>query len=220
VTTRATARDVLTSTVLTSQAPNINYMRIWKPCIDRFFSVLLILLTAWLMAVLALIIRIKLGPGVIFRQERVGLRGNRFDVLKFRTMHPDRRRVQIQISFLDRRRTHKAGNDPRHTRVGRFLRRWSLDELPQLFNVARGHMSLIGPRPELPSVVANYEPWQHARHEVKPGMTGLWQVVARGKEPMELRTDLDIDYARSVSLATDMRIVLATLTTLITRRGD
>lgn len=195
-------------------------MRIWKPLLDRFLAVLLILVTAPLMAAVALAVRIKLGPGVLFRQQRIGLRGSQFTMIKFRTMLPERRRVTIPISFPDRRRTHKSAVDPRHTPLGRFLRAWSLDELPQLFNVATGHMSLIGPRPELPAVVAAYEPWQHGRHHVRPGMTGLWQVVARGDGPMELRTDLDIQYARSVSLVLDLWILGATVLALITRRGD
>ena len=151
---------------------------------------ILILLSAPGMALLAVVIRVTLGQGVFFCQSRIGQHGRPFNVLKFRTMLPDRRRAQVPIPFPDRRCTHKAKNDPRHTSVGRFLRRWSLDELPQLFNVVRGQMSLIGPRPELPSVVARYEPWQHVRHNVKPGMTGLWQVVARGVDPMEERIDL------------------------------
>jgi lipopolysaccharide/colanic/teichoic acid biosynthesis glycosyltransferase len=205
---------------LSLDAPEGAYVRIWKPSIDRLLSVLLILLSAPLMALLAVVVRISLGPGVFFRQLRVGQHGRSFDVFKFRTMLPDRRHAQVPISFPDRRRTHKAKDDPRHTSTGRFLRRWSLDELPQLFNVALGQMSLIGPRPELPSVVARYKAWQHARHDVKPGVTGLWQVVARGDRPMEQRTDLDIAYAQSVCPALDLWIVMATAMALITRRGE
>ena len=172
------------------------------------------------MTLLALIIRISLGPGILFRQPRIGQFGRSFDVFKFRTMLPDRRQAQIPISFPDRRCTHKAKGDPRHTKVGRFLRRWSLDELPQLFNVVMGQMSLVGPRPELPSVVAGYEPWQHPRHDVKPGMTGLWQVVARGSGPMEQHTHLDIDYAQSVCLGLDLWIVMATARAVIARCGE
>ena len=206
--------------LLSVDIPQGAYARIWKTGIDRLLSMLLILLSAPLMALLGLVIRISLGPGVFFRQSRIGQHGRSFDVLKFRTMLPDRRRSQVPISFPDRRCTHKAKDDPRHTGTGRFLRRWSLDELPQLFNVARGQMSLIGPRPELPSVVAGYEHWQHARHNVRPGMTGLWQVVARGDGPMEQRTDLDYYYARSVSLVLDLWIVVATAAALITRHGE
>ena len=196
------------------------YVRIWKPGIDRMLVMILILLSAPGMVLIAVIIRITLGRGVFYCQSRVGQHGRPFKVLKFRTMLPDRRRTQVPISFPDRRCTHKTKNDPRHTSIGRFLRRWSLDELPQLFNVARGQMSLIGPRPELPSVVARYEPWQHARHNVKPGMTGLWQVVARGVDPMEKRIDLDIYYVQSLSSILDLKILMATAKAVIARRGE
>jgi lipopolysaccharide/colanic/teichoic acid biosynthesis glycosyltransferase len=196
------------------------YPRAWKPCLDRLMSVFLITVTAPIMGLIALFIRVSLGPNVIFRQQRIGIHGGSFDVLKFRTMLPDRRQANVPISFPDRRRTHKSGADPRHTTVGRFLRRWSLDELPQLFNVARGQMSLVGPRPELPSVVERYQPWQHERHDVKPGLTGLWQVEARGEGPMELRTDLDIEYVRSICFALDVRILIVTAMALLRRRGE
>jgi lipopolysaccharide/colanic/teichoic acid biosynthesis glycosyltransferase len=196
------------------------YVRIWKPGVDRILALILILLSAPAMALLAVVIRITLGHGVFFRQSRIGQHGRPFDVLKFRTMLPDRRRAQVPIPFSDRRRRHKAKNDPRHTSIGRFLRRWSLDELPQLFNVVQGQMSLIGPRPELPSVVAKYEPWQHVRHNVKPGMTGLWQVVARGVDPMEERIDLDIYYAQSLCPALDLKILMATAKAVIVRCGE
>ena len=196
------------------------YVRIWKPGIDRILALILILLSAPGMVLLAVVIRITLGRGVFFRQSRIGQHGCPFNVLKFRTMLPDRRCVQVPILFPDRRCTHKAKNDPRHTSIGRFLRRWSLDELPQLFNVARGEMSLIGPRPELPSVVARYEPWQQVRHNVKPGMTGLWQVVARGIDPMEERMDLDIHYVQSLCPALDLKILMVTAKAVIARCGE
>ena len=196
------------------------YVRIWKPGADRVLALILILLSAPGMALLAVVIRVTLGQGVLFRQSRIGQHGRPFNVLKFRTMLPERRRAQVAIPFPDRRCTHKAKNDPRHTSLGRFLRRWSLDELPQLFNVVRGQMSLIGPRPELPSVVARYEPWQAVRHSVKPGMTGLWQVVARGDDPMEDRIDLDIYYAESLCGALDLKILMATAKAVIVRRGE
>ena len=196
------------------------YVRIWKPGADRVLALILILLSAPGMALLAVVIRVTLGQGVLFRQSRIGQHERPFNVLKFRTMLPERRRAQVAIPFPDRRCTHKAKNDPRHTSLGRFLRRWSLDELPQLFNVVRGQMSLIGPRPELPSVVARYEPWQAVRHSVKPGMTGLWQVVARGDDPMEDRIDLDIYYAESLCGALDLKILMATAKAVIVRRGE
>ncbi len=112
-------------------------------------------------------------------------------------MAHDRRQQQEPVD-QDRRQTHKTTDDPRHTRVGRFLRKWSLDELPQFWNVVCGDMSLVGPRPELVEIVARYEPWQHQRHTVKPGLTGLWQVSSRGTGMMHLHTDIDLDYIETM----------------------
>jgi len=102
-------------------------------------------------------------------------------IYKFRTMRPDRRQAVLPYSGPDRRVCHETDNDPRHTPLGRFLRKYSLDELPQLWNVLVGDMSLVGPRPELVEVVERYESWQRERHRVKPGLTGLWQVTCRGE---------------------------------------
>ncbi|WP_169786853.1 sugar transferase [Nitriliruptor alkaliphilus] len=131
----------------------------------------------------------------------------------------ERRRVD-----RGRRRTHKTVADPRHTRFGRALRAASLDELPQLWNVLRGDLSLVGPRPELLEVVAVYEPWQHTRHVVKPGVTGLWQVTERGDDtPMHHHVDTDLRYIAELSFVGDLRILAATPLVLLgigrARRG-
>jgi lipopolysaccharide/colanic/teichoic acid biosynthesis glycosyltransferase len=143
---------------------------------------------------------------------------------KFRTMHPDRRAscaasTRSEFDGDDRRITHKHPDDPRLTPVGQTLRKWSLDELPQLYDVLKGTLSIVGPRPELESIVANYEPWQHARHAVKPGLTGLWQIKARGDGEMHEHTDLDIEYAQKVTLRGDLKIMLLTLPAILTRKG-
>jgi lipopolysaccharide/colanic/teichoic acid biosynthesis glycosyltransferase len=170
--------------------------------------------------VIAAVVRVTMGKGVFFRQERVGKDGRTFEVLKFRTMRHDRRQSQHPIDIADRRRTHKHPNDPRHTRIGRFLRQSSLDELPQLVNVMRGEMSLIGPRPELVALVEKYPDWQHARHAVRPGMTGLWQVSARGERTMQECVDIDLDYVEQMSMWLDLRTALATpIAALGKRRG-
>jgi len=194
------------------------YVRGVKPCVDRVIaSVLLVLLAPVLLAV-ALAVRLALGAPVLYRQERVGLGGRRFEVLKFRTMLPDRRRRELPVAD-DRRREHKATDDPRHTRLGRRLRRWSIDELPQLLNVVRGEMSLVGPRPELVHVVARYEDWQHARHCVRPGLTGLWQVRSRGDAPMHDCVHDDLDYIERVGPIADLVLLAATPFALVTHRG-
>ena len=161
------------------------------------------------MAGIAGVVAVTLGHPVLFRQRRVGLDGEVFEVLKFRTMRPDRRSRALDV-IHDRRLTHKTPKDPRHTRVGRFLRRYSLDELPQLINVVRGEMSIVGPRPELESVVAAYPPGLEQRHLVKPGLTGLWQVSARGDGPMHENGQWDLDYVERASFRTDVAILVRT----------
>ena len=121
----------------------------------------------------------------------------------------------------DPRVPHKRADDPRHTPVGRFLRKTSLDELPQLWNVIRQDMSLVGPRPELLPIVQRYQPWQHQRHLVRPGMTGLWQVSRRGDGVLMCDdSSADIDYVRSVSLATDISVLLRTVPAVLRGTGS
>lgn len=186
------------------------YERWFKPGLDRFIGVVASIVTLPLVAAIAIAIAWNMGLPVIYRQRRVGIYGREFTVYKFRTMQADRRTADIPSPNGDRRVNHKSQDDPRHTNLGRFLRRWSLDEIPQFWNVALGDMSLVGPRPELPSIVAKYEPWQHQRHAVRPGLTGLWQVSERGMIPMHEATDIDITYADNVTLLSDLRIVAAT----------
>ena len=113
----------------------------------------------------------------------------------------------------------KRPGDPRITPLGAFLRRFSLDELPQLINVLRGDMSLVGPRPELPQLVATYEPWQHVRHVVPPGMTGWWQINGRSEVPMHLNTQLDLYYIQHYSVLLDLKILARTASVVIRGRG-
>ena len=193
------------------------YERLAKPAIDRTVGLLLLLAALPALALVALAVRGVLGPGVIFKQRRVGRKGHAFTMYKFRTMDPDRRRTR-GARAPDRRRTHKHPNDPRQTPLGRFLRKWSLDELPQLWNVVKGDMSLVGPRPELVEVVERYEGWQHERHVVKPGLTGLWQVTARADGPMHENTHLDLAYVRQVRFASDCKILLLTIPALLGRQ--
>jgi lipopolysaccharide/colanic/teichoic acid biosynthesis glycosyltransferase len=194
------------------------YVRVGKPLFDRVVGLVLTLLLLPIVILVAIAVRLSLGSPIIFRQRRVGRGGREFNVYKFRTMRQDRRPSHATEAD-DRRRTHKSEKDPRHTRVGRTLRKWSLDELPQLWNVLKGDMSLVGPRPELVEVVARYEPWQHRRHAVKPGLTGLWQVSRRGSGMMHLHTDVDIEYVDSIGFLTDLKILLRTIPATLSRRG-
>jgi lipopolysaccharide/colanic/teichoic acid biosynthesis glycosyltransferase len=186
------------------------YESIVKPGFDRIVGVLLSIVTLPIVLVVVPWIWSTMGRPAVFKQQRIGRFGKEFTVYKFRTMGEDRRVDEAKIVEDDRRVNHKSTEDPRHTSVGRFLRKWSLDEIPQFWNVALGNMSLIGPRPELPFIVDRYEPWQHSRHEVKPGLTGLWQVSARGDAPMHEATDIDIDYVDNVTFRRDFSIALRT----------
>ena len=195
------------------------YGRVAKPLIDRALSLTGLLLLLPLLALIATGILLTSGRPIFFRQQRVGKGGQSFHILKFRTMLQDRRKTAHNITNVDRRGYHKSDADPRHTPFGRFLRRYSLDELPQLLNIVRGDMSLVGPRPELPHVVAGYEPWQHQRHLVRPGLTGPWQISARGDGPMHEFAQLDIDYVSKLSLRHDLALLRGTFPALFSRKG-
>ncbi|MBV8981287.1 MAG: sugar transferase [Acidimicrobiia bacterium] len=190
-----------------------------KPAIDRVAAAVLLVLCLPVLVGVALAIRIGMGRGVLYRQERVGLGGRRFTIYKFRTMGHDRRHQDLAFVGENRRRTHKDPNDPRHTVLGRVLRKTSLDEVPQLLNVLRGDMSLVGPRPELPAVVDGYQPIHHRRHAVKPGITGSWQVSPYRDQPIAKAIGLDIAYVDTVSFTTDCRLLLKTVPAVLSRRS-
>jgi exopolysaccharide biosynthesis polyprenyl glycosylphosphotransferase len=199
--------------------PTFSYDAIGKRCFDVCLSLVLLVALSPVLLVAMLAIRLESGGPVIFSQVRVGQHGRRFVMYKLRTMMPDRRKANANYSGPERRRHHKTRTDPRVTRVGRVLRRASLDELPQLVNVLRGDMSMVGPRPELPKLVAGYAPWQHERHQVKPGITGWWQISGRSDRPMHEHSELDIYYVRNRSFRLDLLILLRTIPILIARHG-
>ncbi len=180
-----------------------------------------LLLISWpAMLVAALAIRSGSSGPVLFRQERCGLYGRRFEMLKFRTMEVDaeaRRAELLELNEMDGP-VFKLREDPRITRVGRLLRRWSLDELPQLWNVLMGDMSLVGPRPPLPEEVAQYAIFERRRLSMRPGLTCLWQVMGRNSIGFAEWVKLDLHYIDNWSIATDLRILLSTIPTVI--RGD
>lgn len=196
------------------------YVRWGKPLFDRVAAAVLLVVLAPVLAAVALAIRVTMGPGVIFRQARVGRGGDDFVILKFRTMQHDRRGRQAPITFADRRCTHKTLSDPRHTQLGRLLRATSIDELPQLVNVLRGDMSLVGPRPELSCVADQYGFRYHPRHEVLPGITGLWQISPERGELLHHNLDIDLGYLEQVGLLTDLRILGGTFSDVLGRAGS
>ena len=180
----------------------------------------LILLSPLMLAVGAWIRRTD-GSPVLFRQTRVGLHGRRFELLKFRTMVPD---AEERLSELEQAnevsgRAFKVTDDPRLTRSGPLLRRTSLDELPQLWNVLRGEMSLVGPRPPLPREVEGYDIWHRRRLSMKPGITGLWQVSARRDPEFDRWVEMDLDYIDRWSLWLDIKIIARTVPAIVTMQG-
>jgi exopolysaccharide biosynthesis polyprenyl glycosylphosphotransferase len=193
--------------------------------VKRVVDVVLVLLTApvWLLvfALVALAIRLE-GPGSIFYSAtRVGENGRLFRMIKFRSMieNADAMRSQlVQTLELDPRHP-KIKDDPRITRVGRFIRRTSIDELPNLINVLTGQMSLVGPRPPTPDEVALYAPWHRQRLQVKPGMTGLWQVNGRSEVPFDEMCLLDIYYIENWSMGLDAQILMMTIPRVLMRSG-
>jgi lipopolysaccharide/colanic/teichoic acid biosynthesis glycosyltransferase len=193
---------------------------VWvKPIIDRLFAILLLVPALPVIGLCAVAIRVNMGPGILLRQVRVGHLGRVFTLYKLRTMKADRRTDGTPFVGADRRVSHKTPDDPRITPLGRFLRKWSLDELPQLWNVIRGDMSLVGPRPELPEIVIGYETWQHRRHSAKPGLTGSWQISERGNAPLHECTALDIEYVNRLRFTEDVKILVLTPVAVLARRG-
>lgn len=190
-----------------------------KRLIDIVGSLALIILFAPVFLIVMLLIRLDSPGPVAFRQRRIGFRCNEFDMYKFRTMVMGAETMQEQLKAEDAQ-FFKLSFDPRITRVGRLLRRTSLDELPQLFNTLEGTMSLVGPRPLLVSDLSKFPlRGQMRRFSVKPGLTGLWQVSGRSLTSEEERMRLDRDYVNEWSLWLDMKILARTVWVVITGRG-
>jgi len=205
--------------LITLREPVLDPMqRVIKRSFDLIVSVVALLLLSPLMLLIALSIRLTSRAPAIFRQERVGQHGRLFRIYKFRTMADGAAPIAAGgAGSADV--AHKTPDDPRVTPLGRRLRSLSLDELPQLFNVLRGDMSLVGPRPELPWLVDQYQPWQRRRFDVPQGMTGWWQINGRSDKLMHLHTEEDLYYIQNYSLWLDIRILLGTLRAVLSRRG-
>lgn len=195
---------------------------VMKRAIDIVVSMIVLIVAAIPMVVISLMIR-RDSPGpVLFRQTRVGKDGKAFTMLKFRCMvdgAENQREALLRASGTVDARLFKLQDDPRLTRIGRSLRRYSLDELPQFLQVLKGDMSLIGPRPPIPEEVREYEPWHLQRLHVKPGLTGLWQVNGRSNLTFDEMVRLDLYYAESWSPWLDTRILLRTIPAVIAGRG-
>ena len=192
-----------------------------KRAADLVLAATMLTLAAPLFLAIAVAIKVDSRGAVFYRQRRLGKDSAPFDMLKFRSMCADAEGLVAALRVHNEATgpMFKMRRDPRVTRVGRVLRRCSLDELPQLLNVLRGEMSLVGPRPPLPAEVANYEDWQLARLRALPGMTGLWQVSGRSEVPFNDMVRLDLHYVRNWSLGLDLEIILRTVPAVIANRG-
>lgn len=219
---RRTSDDVWISVVSALDqvsVARILYAAVLKRALDVAVATILLLLLSPLFLFVLLLVRLDSDGPAIYRQQRVGHNAQVFRIFKFRTMTNDPSDEVIWIVDEFGRSRHKLRHDPRVTTVGRWLRRTSVDELPQLINVLRGEMSLIGPRPELPQIVEGYAQWQHARHLVRPGLTGWWQVSGRSDLPMHEHTELDVFYVRRQSFRLDMQIAVKTVRVVFKGEG-
>ena len=210
------------TTLTATRVPLENFALALKRPFDLAVTTLALLVTGPIMLLAALAVALTSGFPILFRQQRVGLNGRTFTLLKFRTMHRD---AEVRLAELRARNemqgpVFKMKDDPRITPVGRWLRRLSIDELPQLFNVVRGEMSVVGPRPPLPSEVDVYAPDQRRRLSVRPGITGLWQVTGRSEiTSFERWVALDLEYIDRWSIWLDLEILARTIPAVLFAKG-
>ena len=215
VSVRARAEDLWGIPLIGIREPVIaGFDSLVKRTFDVVLGTIAAVLLAPVMLLSALALAVFEGGPVLFRQQRVGENGRLFWIHKFRTM-----RAREEGEPDEYAKAYKKVDDPRITTIGRFLRRTSLDELPQLWNVLRGEMSLVGPRPELPWVVEGYEAWQRQRLAVPPGMTGWWQIQGRGDRPLKENVEYDLFYIQNYSPLLDITILWKTIWVVVTGKG-
>lgn len=201
---------------------NFNAYSGLKRSLDVCLAMLIFIALSPLLLTVALAIRVESPGPILFHQVRIGYRGQPFKFWKFRSMYPDaeqRRRQLEQANEMQGGVLFKMKKDPRITGVGRFIRKYSIDELPQLWNVLNGDMTLVGPRPALPNEVARYSLYDRERLDAKPGITCIWQVSGRSDIPFEQQVKLDLRYIYFQSLKQDIKILLKTVPAVLTGRG-
>lgn len=212
--------------VIATEAINFNnyvenkkvYLQI-RRVVEFFFAILLLLIFSPLMITIAIIIRATSKGAAIYTQDRMGLNGSRFKIYKFRSMKDVDDEVLQKYKYeCENGMISKAEDDPRVTSIGKFIRKYSIDELPQLFNVIKGDMSLIGPRPTIESLYTN--PYQiKIRTVIRPGMTGLWQVKDRANSHITQQLEYDIEYIEHLSMKLDFYILFRTISVVLSGKG-
>ena len=203
-----------------SAAPHDEIRLLLKRITDILLAAAALVLLLPFMLLIALLILLTSPGPAIFRQERCGLNGRRFVFYKFRSMCDNAEELKASVAHLNQRSTaFKIPNDPRLTRLGWFLRKFSIDEWPQLWNVLKGDMSLVGPRPAVPEEVERYQRWQRRRLRMRPGLTCLWAVAGRDALDFETWMKMDMQYIDTWSLALDWKIILRTIPRVLTGRG-
>lgn len=209
---------------------DLNYLRL-KRLVDILFTVLILFFLLIITIIVAVMIRLDSPGPIFFRQKRVGFNGVEFNMLKFRSMYVNsddaahREAIAKYINgqkvsdTTDSELAYKQVDDPRITKVGRFLRKLSIDELPQFFNVLRGEMTLVGPRPPLPYEVEFYSQYDQLRLQGKPGLTGYWQVYGRSRVPFASMVEMDLDYLQKQSLKEDLKLIALTVPVMVLGQG-
>lgn len=190
----------------------ISFYSIGKRALDIFASLVGLILLSPVLIVTYIAIRLESEGKAIFSQKRVGINGDEFKMYKFRSMVKDAEAVKEKLKSKNEMSgpMFKMKNDPRITKIGKFIRKTSIDELPQLFNILKGEMSLVGPRPSLPKEVISFEPWMKERLNVKPGLTCYWQVAGRNNIDFEDWMKLDIKYVEERSFLLDLKLIVKT----------
>lgn len=217
------SKDVDTTVNVESLHGRLGY-RFAKRLFDMVFSLLVLVMLSWVYAIVAIAVKVDDPDGpVIFKQRRVGRDGKYFTMFKFRSMYNNAEKQVEALQALNEKDgpVFKIKNDPRITRVGRFIRKTSLDELPQFANVLLGNMSVVGPRPALPREVAQYTPHQRQRLLVKPGLTCYWQ-TRRNRDSLSFDewVDLDLLYIKKCSAWTDFKLIVQTIGVVLTAQGE
>jgi exopolysaccharide biosynthesis polyprenyl glycosylphosphotransferase len=204
-----------------STAPEFSWSMLFKSVVDRVAALLLLLLTLPVFIIVSIIIRLSSRGPAFFRQKRAGLRGKEFTMYKFRSMQTTAEQMRAELEVFNEMggAAFKMTDDPRVTRFGKFLRRTSIDELPQLFNMLKGEMSLVGPRPLCLCDVDKFKEWQRRRQTMRPGLTCLWQISGRNQIGFETWMKLDLEYIDNWSLGLDLKILLKTIPLVLFCKG-